>query len=118
MLILYLQLIINYIVVIKLNQLLFCKKLFFKNGKFFVRNEDFHPRLFNTAVSEIQFIEIANGDVIHNLSIPVYMMFPRLFCCPTMETINFKIAFELNIAILFTNDVVITENFPLRLTRF
>jgi len=69
-------------------------------------------------VSEIQFIEIANGDVIHNLSIPVYMMFPRLFCCPTMETINFKIAFELNIAILFTNDVVITENFPLRLTRF
>lgn len=68
--------------------------------------------------SEIQNIEIGSGDVIHNLSIPIYMVLPRLFACPTLDTINFKIEFELNIAIMFTNDVVITENFPLRLTRF
>lgn len=68
--------------------------------------------------SEIQNIEIGNGDVPHKLAVPIYMVLPRLFSCPTLETTNFKVEFELNIAIMFTNDVVVTENFPLKLTRF
>lgn len=77
----------------------------------------FNFQLFDVG-SEIQNIEIGCGDVIHDISIPIYMIFPRLFSCPTLETINFKIEFEVNVAITFSNDVVITENFPVRLTRF
>ena len=41
--------------------------------------------------TEIQNIQIAEGDVRHGLAIPIYMVFPRLFTCPTLETTNFKV---------------------------
>ena len=41
--------------------------------------------------TEIQNIQIAEGDVCHGLPIPIYMVFPRLFTCPTLETTNFKV---------------------------
>ncbi|KAK3521790.1 hypothetical protein QTP70_018289, partial [Hemibagrus guttatus] len=44
--------------------------------------------------TEIQNIQIAEGDVCHGLPIPIYMVFPRLFTCPTLETTNFKVVRE------------------------
>ncbi|KFO06590.1 Down syndrome critical region protein 3, partial [Balearica regulorum gibbericeps] len=41
--------------------------------------------------TEIQNIQIADGDVCRGLPIPIYMVFPRLFTCPTLETTNFKV---------------------------
>lgn len=41
--------------------------------------------------TEIQNIQIAEGDVCRGLPIPIYMVFPRLFTCPTLETTNFKV---------------------------
>uniref|UniRef100_A0A8C5DUD3 Vacuolar protein sorting-associated protein 26C n=1 Tax=Gouania willdenowi TaxID=441366 RepID=A0A8C5DUD3_GOUWI len=41
--------------------------------------------------TEIQNIQIAEGNVCHSLAIPIYMVFPRLFTCPTLETTNFKV---------------------------
>ena len=41
--------------------------------------------------TEIQNIQIAEGDVCRNVSIPLYMIFPRLFTCPTLATDNFKV---------------------------
>ncbi|XP_014697067.1 vacuolar protein sorting-associated protein 26C isoform X1 [Equus asinus] len=41
--------------------------------------------------TEIQNIQIADGDVCRSLSVPIYMVFPRLFTCPTLETTNFKV---------------------------
>ncbi|XP_028348467.1 vacuolar protein sorting-associated protein 26C isoform X4 [Physeter macrocephalus] len=41
--------------------------------------------------TEIQNIQIADGDVCRGLSVPIYMVFPRLFTCPTLETTNFKV---------------------------
>ena len=35
--------------------------------------------------------QIAEGDVCRGLRIPIYMIFPRLFTCPTLTTANFKI---------------------------
>lgn len=67
--------------------------------------------------TEIQNIQIAEGDVCHGLSIPIYMVFPRLFTCPTLETTNFKVEFEVNIVIVLHDDHLITENFPLKLLR-
>ncbi|XP_069886770.1 vacuolar protein sorting-associated protein 26C isoform X3 [Dipodomys merriami] len=67
--------------------------------------------------TEIQNIQIAEGDVCRGLPVPVHMVFPRLFTCPTLETTNFKVEFEVNVVVLLHADHLITENFPLRLCR-
>ena len=41
--------------------------------------------------TEIQNIQIADGDVCRGLPIPIFMIFPRLFTCPTLTTNNFKV---------------------------
>lgn len=78
---------------------------------------DYESRVTNDA-SEIQTIQIAEGNISRNFSIPIYAVFPRLFACANVTTAqNFKINFELNLIITFTNGYVITENFPLFLYR-
>lgn len=67
--------------------------------------------------TEIQNIQIAEGDVCRGVPIPIYMVFPRLFTCPTLSTSNFKVEFEVNIVIIFKDDHLVTENFPINLTR-
>ncbi|KAJ8922342.1 hypothetical protein NQ315_004285 [Exocentrus adspersus] len=67
--------------------------------------------------TEIQNIQIGDGDVPRNIPIPIYMIFPRLFTCPTLITNNFKIEFEVNIVVVFENDHLITNNFPIILVR-
>ncbi|XP_035669415.1 vacuolar protein sorting-associated protein 26C-like [Branchiostoma floridae] len=67
--------------------------------------------------TEIQNIQIGEGDVCRGLTLPIYMIFPRLFTCPTLITSNFKVEFEVNVVIVLQNDHLITENFPLKLTR-
>lgn len=67
--------------------------------------------------TEIQNIQVADGDVCRKLPVPVYMIFPRLFTCPSLATTNFKIEFEVNIVIVFTDDHLVSENFPIKLTR-
>lgn len=68
--------------------------------------------------TEIQNIQIAEGDVCRRTAIPIYMVFPRLFTCPTLSAGNFKVEFEVNIVIIFQDDHLVTENFPIKLTRF
>lgn len=41
--------------------------------------------------TEIQNIQIGEGNACTNLAIPIYMIFPRLFTCPTLSTSNFKV---------------------------
>ncbi|XP_060226781.1 vacuolar protein sorting-associated protein 26C isoform X4 [Meriones unguiculatus] len=45
--------------------------------------------------TEIQNIQIADGDICRGLSVPLHMVFPRLFTCPTLETTNFKVGEDL-----------------------
>ncbi|XP_064610239.1 vacuolar protein sorting-associated protein 26C-like [Liolophura sinensis] len=68
--------------------------------------------------TEIQNIQIADGDVCRGITIPIHMIFPRLFTCPTLSTNNFKVEFEVNIVVVFHDDHLVTENFPIKLTRF
>ncbi|XP_072022181.1 vacuolar protein sorting-associated protein 26C-like [Amphiura filiformis] len=68
--------------------------------------------------TEIQNIQIGEGDVCRGLTIPIYMVFPRLFTCPTLATSNFKVEFEINLVVVLHDDHLITENFPIKLTRF
>lgn len=67
--------------------------------------------------TEVQNIQIAEGDVCRGLSIPIDMIFPRLFTCPTLITSNFKIEFEINLVIIFEDNHLVTENFPIKLSR-
>jgi hypothetical protein len=67
--------------------------------------------------TEIQNLQIADGNICPKLQIPIYMTFPRLFTCKSISTRNFKINFELNLCIIFKDDYLITEKFPLQLTR-
>lgn len=41
--------------------------------------------------TEIQNIQIGEGNVARGVPIPIYMIFPRLFTCPTLSTSNFKV---------------------------
>jgi len=67
--------------------------------------------------TEIQNIQIADGNVVRGLPIPLYMVFPRLFTCPTTISKQFKIEFEVNLIILFADNHMVTENFPIKLFR-
>ena len=51
------------------------------------------------------------------LVVPIYMIFPRLFSCPTMRTDGFTIEFEVNLIVVFADGYMVTENFPLTLYR-
>lgn len=67
--------------------------------------------------TEIQNIQIGWGDVCRRIPIPIYMIFPRLFTCPTMITPAFKVEFETNVVVLFEDNTMIMENFPIVLYR-
>ena len=41
--------------------------------------------------TEIQNIQIADGNVVRDLAISIYMIFPRLFTCATTQTKEFKV---------------------------
>ncbi|KAM9610176.1 LOW QUALITY PROTEIN: vacuolar protein sorting-associated protein 26C-like [Trichechus inunguis] len=66
-------------------------------------------------ITEIQNIQIAHGDVRRSLSVPIHI-FPRLFTS-ALETTTFKVESEVSIIVLLHADILITENFPLKLCR-
>lgn len=67
--------------------------------------------------TEIQNVQIADGDVCRKLQIPLHMIFPRLFTCPSLATRTFKLEFEVNLVVVLADGYVITENFPIKLYR-
>jgi hypothetical protein len=85
----------------------------------FVRNEK--VTLSNgdnlSEVSEIQNLQIADGDVIKGTEISLNMVFPRHFCCAGIETKIVKLSFDINLILVLSNGFVITENVPLNCWR-
>lgn len=67
--------------------------------------------------TEIQNIQIADGDACRDFFMPIYMVFPRLFTCSTVAARTFKIEFEVNLVVMLDDGHLITENFPIKLTR-
>eukprot|EP00698_Gefionella_okellyi_P005950 TRINITY_DN15381_c0_g1_i1.p1 TRINITY_DN15381_c0_g1~~TRINITY_DN15381_c0_g1_i1.p1 ORF type:complete len:316 (-),score=49.48 TRINITY_DN15381_c0_g1_i1:24-836(-) len=72
---------------------------------------------FAREATEIQNIQLAEGDVCRNLVIPIYMVFPRLFTCPSVAAKTFRVEFEVNLVVVFQDNHLITENFPIKLYR-
>ena len=67
--------------------------------------------------TEIQNIQIAEGNVLRGVALPIYMVFPRLFCCSTTIAKAFRVEFEVNLIVLFADNHMVTENFPIKLYR-
>ncbi|KZV24866.1 hypothetical protein F511_14749 [Dorcoceras hygrometricum] len=58
-----------------------------------------------TESSLIQTIQIADGDVCRQMSLPIYIVLPRLVTCPTIFAGPFSVEFKVTIAITFVSDV-------------
>lgn len=67
--------------------------------------------------TEIQNLQVADGDISRGLVIPIHMLFPRLFTCPTSVSDDFSVEFEVNVIVRFRESYIITENFPIVLVR-
>lgn len=85
----------------------------------FLRNEKLTSAGYEgiNEVSEIQNLQIGDGDVVRGLEIPVFMTFPRTFCCSNLNTKEVSISFEMNLIIVLVDGVVIMENYPIILWR-
>lgn len=58
-------------------------------------------RDYSRDATEVQNIQIGDGNLLRNTTIPIYMILPKLFTCPTLTTSNFKIGECINQNILF-----------------
>eukprot|EP00667_Euglena_gracilis_P016820 EG_transcript_17635 len=67
--------------------------------------------------TEVQNIQVVEGDVCRGLAVPLLMVFPRWFTCPTVVTTFFKIEFEVNLVVIFEDKHQLTDNFPIQLHR-
>lgn len=67
--------------------------------------------------TEVQSLQIADGDVRKGAKVPLYMLFPRQFTCPTTFYKKFKVEFEVNLSVLFIDGHQLTKNFPIYLIR-
>jgi hypothetical protein len=67
--------------------------------------------------TEIQNIQIADGNIVRGLAVPIHMVFPRLFTCSSVSQKQFKVEFEVNLIVLFADNHMVTENFPIKLYR-
>jgi hypothetical protein len=45
--------------------------------------------------------QIADGDVPRGVEIPIHMVLPRLFCCPTVSVSRFVLEFEMSVIVTF-----------------
>eukprot|EP00485_Elphidium_margaritaceum_P021433 CAMPEP_0202721126 /NCGR_PEP_ID=MMETSP1385-20130828/146286_1 /ASSEMBLY_ACC=CAM_ASM_000861 /TAXON_ID=933848 /ORGANISM="Elphidium margaritaceum" /LENGTH=234 /DNA_ID=CAMNT_0049385199 /DNA_START=135 /DNA_END=836 /DNA_ORIENTATION=- len=82
----------------------------------FVRVETIHYEKHEIReATEVQNVQLADGNVCHHFDIPIYMIFPRLFTCITTVCDAFTVEFEVNVVVLFKDSHMLTENFPIKL---
>jgi hypothetical protein len=67
--------------------------------------------------TEIQNIQIGDGDVMRMLEIPIYMFFPRWYTSPSIKSTSMKVEFEINVVITLEEQNQITQNIPIKLYR-
>ena len=67
--------------------------------------------------SEVQNLQIGDGDVNRDIDIPLFMLFPRNYCCSNQEDEDFKVSFEIKLHVVLINAIVISYGMPLNLWR-
>ncbi|KAF4373557.1 hypothetical protein F8388_025251 [Cannabis sativa] len=58
-----------------------------------------------TETSLIRTTQIADGDVCRNLTLPIYVLLPRLLTCPTILAGPFSVEFKASIVITFQSEL-------------
>ncbi|XP_059455669.1 uncharacterized protein LOC132185882 isoform X3 [Corylus avellana] len=58
-----------------------------------------------TETSLIQTTQIADGDVCRNMTLPIYVILPRLLSCPTILAGPFSIEFKVSIVVSFHSEL-------------
>ncbi|KAI3981729.1 hypothetical protein MKX01_027714 [Papaver californicum] len=58
-----------------------------------------------TETSVIQTTQIADGDVCQGMSLPIYVILPRLLTCPTIFAGPFSIEFQFSVVISFRSEL-------------
>jgi hypothetical protein len=67
---------------------------------------------FSLSATEIQNIQIVDGDLPRGVSVPIYMIFPRLFTCPSLTSSRtYKIEFQLNIVMMMPDGRLLSKKY-------
>ena len=67
--------------------------------------------------TEIQLIQIGEGDLQKKIEIPLFMIFPKYFSCPNFNYKEYAVNFEVNFILILVDGFKITQNFPFYLVR-
>lgn len=54
-----------------------------------------------TETSPVQFTQVVDGDCVRGGEIPIHVVIPRLFTCPSVQASSFSIAFMLRVLCIF-----------------
>ena len=68
-------------------------------------------------ISEIQNIQVAEGNPMLGLKIPLYMVLPRHYACPSQDTSAFKISFQVSVSVIFIDNHIVSQTMPVTLYR-
>ena len=60
---------------------------------------------------------MAENDVERGCQVPLYMIFPRYYACPSLATNTFQIAFEVTISVIFHDNHLVSDTLPITLYR-
>ncbi|KAL4490221.1 hypothetical protein ABPG72_004260 [Tetrahymena utriculariae] len=67
--------------------------------------------------TEIQLIQVCDGNITKGIEIPITMMFPKYFCSPNFQWKDFTVEFEVNFIVILYDAFKITLNYPIKLLR-
>lgn len=68
-------------------------------------------------ITEVQNIQIGDGDVLRDWDIPVFMKFPRWYTCPAIRTPNLRVDFEISLVVTFEGRTQVSQIVPIHLYR-
>jgi hypothetical protein len=81
-----------------------------------------HSNSIAREATDIQCTQVSDGDVVRGLELPIHLVLPRLYTCPTVDADTWGVEFELSVvATLDTGSdgahVTFSTRMPLRLVR-
>lgn len=81
-----------------------------------------HSNSIAREATDIQCTQVGDGDVVHGLELPIHLVLPRLYTCPTVDAGTWGVEFELSVVATLDTGVegtyvTASTRMPLRLAR-
>eukprot|EP01016_Furgasonia_blochmanni_P037458 TRINITY_DN4417_c0_g1_i6.p1 TRINITY_DN4417_c0_g1~~TRINITY_DN4417_c0_g1_i6.p1 ORF type:complete len:314 (-),score=77.31 TRINITY_DN4417_c0_g1_i6:308-1249(-) len=67
--------------------------------------------------TEIQNLQVADGNISKGVVVPIYMTLPKYFSCPSVHHKEYRVDFEVNVILILTEGFKITKNVPITIIR-